>query len=166
MRQATGPELLQLGSWGRAAPPVTKRRGLGSADHDIVSRFFTLQSRAATMFARASFCSACKRPVPMRLWRQPQSQYLHATPALELPRRKDFFSSNAHLSQKQSSKEDGAEILESQKQRRRAARSPATPTSLRRVAVEAQRSREGSASKAQLREQGIHQTKVRSRILV
>ncbi|KAJ5540061.1 hypothetical protein N7513_008393 [Penicillium frequentans] len=112
------------------------------------------------MFARASLCSACKRPVPTRLWRQPQSQFLHATPALELPRRKDFFSSNAHLSQKQSSKEEGAEILESQKQRRRAARSPAAPTSLRRVAVEAQRSREGSASKAQLREQGIHQTKI------
>ena len=113
------------------------------------------------MFARASICSACKRPIPVRFWRQPQNQYLHASPALELPRRKDFFSSNAHLAQKQLNKnEDGSENLESQKQRRRGGRSPAAPVSLRRVAVEAQRSRDGFISKAQLREQGIHQTKV------
>ncbi|KAJ5093014.1 hypothetical protein N7456_008875 [Penicillium angulare] len=111
------------------------------------------------MFARTSICSSCKRPMPLRLWRQPQNQYLHASPALQLPRRKDFFSSNAHLAQKPSSKEDGTENLDSQKQRRRGVRSPAVSTSLRRVAVEAQRSRDGFLSKSQLKEQGIHQTK-------
>ncbi|KAJ6028344.1 hypothetical protein N7540_003920 [Penicillium herquei] len=94
------------------------------------------------MFARASLCSSCKRPVPLRVLRQPYNHCLHASPALELPRRKDFFSSNAHLAQK-SNKEDGAESLDGQKQRRRGVRSPAAPTSLRRVAVEAQRSRDG-----------------------
>ncbi|KAJ5287952.1 hypothetical protein N7478_003638 [Penicillium angulare] len=111
------------------------------------------------MFARASICSTCKRPMPLRLWRQPQNQYLHASPALQLPRRKDFFSSNAHLAQKLSSKDDGNENAESQKQRRRGVRLPAVSTSLRRVAVEAQRSRDGFLSKSQLKEQGIYQTK-------
>lgn len=113
------------------------------------------------MFARASVCSACKRPVTLRLLRLSQNQYLHASPALKLPRRRDFFSSNAHLAQKQLSKDDeSAEHPEHQKQRRRSGRAPAAPTSLRRVAVEAQRSRDGFLSKAQLQEQGIDQTRV------
>ncbi|KAJ5239748.1 hypothetical protein N7468_004367 [Penicillium chermesinum] len=113
------------------------------------------------MFARTFICSGCKRPVPFRLIRQPQSQYLHASPALGLPRRKDFFSSNAYLTQRQAnSNEDTEGPAENQKQRRRSARSPAAGTSLRRVAVEAQRSRDGMISKARLMEQGIHQTKI------
>lgn len=114
-----------------------------------------------TMFARSAICSACKRPVTLRVSRQPQNQYLHASSALALPRRRDFFTFNAQLAQKQSHKNDeSAETLELQKQRKRSARAPAAPTSLRRVAVEAQRSRDGYLSKAQLKEQGIHQTKV------
>ncbi|KAJ5591143.1 hypothetical protein N7450_005115 [Penicillium hetheringtonii] len=113
------------------------------------------------MFARSAICSACKRPVTLRVSRQPQNQYLHASSALALPRRRDFFTFNAQLAQKQSHKNDeSAETLELQKQRKRSARAPAAPTSLRRVAVEAQRSRDGYLSKAQLKEQGIHQTKI------
>ncbi|KAH2828439.1 hypothetical protein KXW08_004447 [Aspergillus fumigatus] len=91
----------------------------------------------------------------------PQSHNLHASYPLGLPRRKDFFSSNAFLSQKQSRNGDLSQELssETQKQRRRGARNPAAPTSLRRVAVEAQRSKDGILSKAQLKEQGIYQTK-------
>ncbi|CAL5872451.1 uncharacterized protein PFLUO_LOCUS6715 [Penicillium psychrofluorescens] len=114
------------------------------------------------MFARPYVCSLCKRPTPLKLLTRPQTQRLHASPLLSLPRRKDFFSSNAHLKQKQSSQtgETPDELLaESQKQRRRGSRTPAAPTSLRRVAVEAQRSRDGSLSKAQLKEQGLHQAK-------
>ncbi|KAJ5095372.1 hypothetical protein NUU61_004728 [Penicillium alfredii] len=113
------------------------------------------------MFARPYVCSTCKRPATLRLLKRPQNQHLHASPLLELPRRKDFFSSNAHLKQNSSTRSDDSteHLPESQKQRRRGGRSPAAPTSLRRVAVEAQRSKDGFLSKAQLREQGLHQTK-------
>ncbi|KAI9371166.1 hypothetical protein BJX61DRAFT_512343 [Aspergillus egyptiacus] len=114
------------------------------------------------MFARRYVSSICKRPTAIRLLKQPQTQYLHATSPLGLPRRKDFFSSNAFLAQKQSTANNTAEgpAPESQNQRRRSARSPAAPTSLRRVAVEAQRSRDSFRSKAQFREDGMLQTKV------
>lgn len=114
------------------------------------------------MFARPYVCSICRRPTVARLLKLPQSQYLHASYPLGLPRRKDFFSSNAFLSQKQSRNGDLSEELssETQKQRKRGARNPAAPTSLRRVAVEAQRSKDGFLSKAQLKEQGLYQTKV------
>lgn len=144
-------------SWGRVEP-LTKR-GSSALQSAMTSSWFLLP--ASIMFARASVCSACKRPVTLRLLRHPRNQYLHASPALGLPRRKDFFSSNAHLAQKQLSKNDETgEQLDNQKQRRRSGRAPAAPTSLRRVAVEAQRSRDGFLSKAQLKEQGM-QTKVR-----
>lgn len=90
--------------------------------------------------------------------RLPQSQF-----PPDFSARNGFFSSVAHLRQKQSSKDaDTSEdwSSEPQKQRRRGARSPAAPTSLRRVAVEAQRSRDSFISKAQLKEQGFYQTKV------
>ncbi|KAL2796804.1 hypothetical protein BJX66DRAFT_298692 [Aspergillus keveii] len=113
------------------------------------------------MFARPHVSSICKRPAVIRLLRQPQSHCLHASSPLSLPRRKDFFSSNAFLTQKQSEVSDATEkaTLESQKQRRRGGRSPAAPASLRRVAVEAQRSKDNFRSKARLREDGILQTK-------
>ncbi|PTU21777.1 hypothetical protein P175DRAFT_0456764 [Aspergillus ochraceoroseus IBT 24754] len=113
------------------------------------------------MFARPFVSSICKRPVATRLLRQPRSQHLHASSPLSLPRRKDFFSSNAFLSQKQSAVGDTADESQQElhKQKRRGGRSPAAPTSLRRVAVEAQRSKDGFISKAQLKEHGLYQTK-------
>ncbi|KAL2831071.1 hypothetical protein BDW59DRAFT_140335 [Aspergillus cavernicola] len=114
------------------------------------------------MFARSYVSSICKRPAVIRLLKLPQSHCLHASPPLGLPRRKDFFSSNAFLAQKHSAVSDTTEgpANESQKQRRRGPRSPAAPTSLRRVAVEAQRSKDNFRSRAQLREDGLLQTKV------
>lgn len=116
------------------------------------------------MFARPSVCSACKKPAVLRLVQHPRSQQLHASSPFGLPRRKDFFSSNAYLNQKQGKPSDvnSESPPESQKQRRRGSRLPAAPTSLRRVAVEAQRSKDGFVSRAQLREQGLYQTKVQS----
>ncbi|OJJ76122.1 hypothetical protein ASPBRDRAFT_144664 [Aspergillus brasiliensis CBS 101740] len=113
------------------------------------------------MFARPRLCTLASRPPAVKFLRQPRSQYLHATTPLSYPRRKDFFSSNAYLCQKQMKNGDTTEdaVLESQKQRRRSNRSPAASTSLRRVAVEAQRSKDGMLSKAQLREQGLYQPK-------
>lgn len=113
-----------------------------------------------TMFARPFVCLSCKRPV-LQLPTRPQTQYLHVSPPLALPRRKDFFSSNAHLKQNQNNNDEPIEFSpDSQKQRRRGPRLPAAPTSLRRVAVEAQRSKDGIHSKALLKEQGLYRTKV------
>lgn len=113
------------------------------------------------MFAKNALCLACKRNVVSPLHRNSRNQYLHALPALNSPRRKDFFSSNALLAQKQLGKNDGlSDSPDSQKQRRRGGRGPAAPTSLRRVAVEAQRSKDGFISKAQLKEQGIYHARV------
>ncbi|KAE8352600.1 hypothetical protein BDV28DRAFT_134902, partial [Aspergillus coremiiformis] len=114
------------------------------------------------MFTRPFVCSICKSPAVTRLVKQPRNQYLHATSPFDLPRRKDFFSSNAYLAQKQPQAGDVSEELgqEFQKQRRRGGRSPAAPTSLRRVAVEAQRSKDGFLPKAMLKEQGLYQKKV------
>jgi hypothetical protein len=116
---------------------------------------------AHIMFARQYVCLGCKRPIS-RLLTRTQNQYLHASPPLTFPRRKDFFSSNAYLKQKQQPKanEPIEPHLDSQKQLRRGSRLPAAPTSLRRVAVEAQRSKDGILSKALLREQGLYRTKV------
>ncbi|KAA8646234.1 RMD1 family protein [Aspergillus tanneri] len=113
------------------------------------------------MFARPYVCLTCKRPAVFRLVKQPRSQSLHASSPFSLPRRKDFFSSNAYLNQKLAKSDDATaeSFVESPKQRRRSGRSPAAPTSLRRVAVEAQRSKDGFLSKAQLKEQGLYQTK-------
>ncbi|KXG48872.1 Protein of unknown function DUF155 [Penicillium griseofulvum] len=111
------------------------------------------------MFARPHVCLSCKR-TGLRLPTRPQIQYLHVSPPLALPRRKDFFSSNAHLKQKQNNSDEPIEFsADSQKQRRRGPRLPAAPTSLRRVAVEAQRSKDGIISKALLKEQGLYRTK-------
>ncbi|KAJ6033560.1 hypothetical protein N7499_009835, partial [Penicillium canescens] len=71
------------------------------------------------------------------------------------PRR---FSSNAN-SRQYNTDEPTDDALDSKKQRRRSNRLPAAPTSLRRVAVEAQRSKDGFLSKALLKEQGLYRTK-------
>lgn len=139
---------------------MTKRVGSSAPAGDDIVAILSLDI-APAMFAKSSLCSACKRPVAARLLRSPQTQYLHASPALGLPRRKDFFSSNSFLAQNQLKKNDGPlDNPDSQKQRRHSGRIPAAPTSLRRVAVEAQRSKDGFLSKAQLKEQDIDQSKV------
>ncbi|RMJ25916.1 YagE family [Aspergillus sp. HF37] len=87
--------------------------------------------------------------------RQPRNQC-----PFGLPRRKNFFSSDSRVLQKHSKNEGTEESPpEPQAQRRRGGRNPAAPTSLRRVAVEAQRSRDGFLTEAQLRERGLYQTK-------
>jgi required for meiotic nuclear division protein 1 len=96
-------------------------------------------------------CASCRR-VGSDLVRQPGFRPLHASPVFQRPRRRDFFSSNTLLSQPKPP--DPAEIAETSSdaqkaaatQKRRTARSPAAKTSLRRVAVEAQRSKDGNLS--------------------
>jgi hypothetical protein len=75
------------------------------------------------------------RPQPLR--------FLHATAAGQAPRKRNFFSSNAVLQQELAGNiETARDILPAQK--RKPVRSPAGKNSLRRVAVEAQRSRENT----------------------
>lgn len=75
------------------------------------------------------------RPRPLR--------YIHATAAGRYPRKRNFFSSNAAL---QLESNGNVEIIiePPPAQKRKPVRSPAGKTSLRRVAVEAQRSREST----------------------
>ncbi|KAH7395473.1 hypothetical protein BKA64DRAFT_59886 [Cadophora sp. MPI-SDFR-AT-0126] len=72
------------------------------------------------------------RPHPLRC--------LHGTAAGQAPRKRNFFSSNATLQQESTS--NGAVENLPPAQKRKPVRSPAGKTSLRRVAAEAQRSRE------------------------
>jgi uncharacterized Rmd1/YagE family protein len=75
------------------------------------------------------------RPRPLR--------YLHATAAAQSPRKRNFFSSNAALQQEGIGSSEVIEgLLPAQK--KKTIRSPAGKTSLRRVAVEAQRTRENT----------------------
>ncbi len=71
------------------------------------------------------------------------SRYLHAATAPQAPRKRVFFSSNAILRHEGVLDGDVAEDV-LPKRKRKPARSPAGKTSLRRVAVEAQRSRENA----------------------
>ncbi|RAK76215.1 RMD1 family protein [Aspergillus fijiensis CBS 313.89] len=117
------------------------------------------------MFARPYYVGSMSYwpSVAARFTQQPRSQHLQASPLLgALPRRKQTFSTHASLAQKQSRNGENAEEqlqFEGQKQRKRSSRTPAAQTSLRRVAVEAQRSKDGILSKAQLREQGLYKVK-------
>ncbi|THV54830.1 hypothetical protein BGAL_0019g00310 [Botrytis galanthina] len=89
-----------------------------------------------------SFCSvAVRRPIGGNNLQLPY-RCLHASAPTLYPRKRNFFSSNATLQQDvaSSSIESAAELKPVQK--RKPLRSPAGKTSLRRVAVEAQRSRQ------------------------
>ncbi|KAL9110376.1 MAG: hypothetical protein Q9227_005107 [Pyrenula ochraceoflavens] len=90
-------------------------------------------------------CHACRKTIHVP---QPWHRPLHASSALSFPRRRDYFSSNATLKQqsvesshvKQTSSETKAA------ERRKNTRSPAGKTSLKRVAFEAERSRDQDRS--------------------
>ena len=66
---------------------------------------------------------------------------LHASAIAPAPRKRNFFSSNAALQQGANVEKDGEIDNLTPVQKRKPVRSPAGKTSLRRVAVEAQRSR-------------------------
>ncbi|KAL2072000.1 hypothetical protein VTL71DRAFT_11343 [Oculimacula yallundae] len=83
--------------------------------------------------ARQFLSNGSLRPQPLRC--------LHATAAGQYPRKRNFFSSNATLQQEIA---DGLPKNVPSLQKRKPIRSPAGKNSLRRVAVEAQRSREST----------------------
>lgn len=103
-------------------------------------------------------CSACRQVTTQPLHRPPR-----IVPLLG-PRLRRDFSSNAPNLQKHGATEPPTEKDASssgnQSQRRKLARSPAANSSLRRVAVEAQRTRSGILSRTQLLEQGLGELRV------
>ena len=88
-----------------------------------------------------SFNSFTSTPSALQHPTSPRRRTLHASPGTFLPRKRDFFSSNASLKDTQPSRREGDGSADPQRKRRQA-RIPPGKTSLRRVAVEAQRSRE------------------------
>lgn len=106
-----------------------------------------LQMNAIRSFRRQLSCPTIQRIVTDGT--SPPLRSLHVTAAGYAPRKRNFFSSNASLLQEASSSntEFVKDIQPAQK--RKAIRSPAGKTSLRRVAAEAQRSRDNTARRAQ-----------------
>lgn len=104
-----------------------------------------------------SLC-AIQRQLEVNAFRQRQ-KYPSILPIL-LPTRRSFSSFDApgpqkpHATTDQSTEKD-AETSGTQSQRRKMARSPAANSSLRRVAVEAQRTRSGILTRTQLLEKGL-----------
>lgn len=93
-------------------------------------------------FARQLSCPTARRILNNGSTRPYASRFIHATAAAQSPRKRNFFSSNAALQQEGVSADAVTDLQPVQK--RKSMRSPAGKTSLRRVAVEAQRSREGT----------------------
>ncbi|KAJ9611465.1 hypothetical protein H2200_004649 [Cladophialophora chaetospira] len=96
-------------------------------------------------------CTSCRR-AGYDVLRHPSFRPLHASPIFQRPRRRDFFSSNHSLLSNTAAKSDGGKdkanaTLDSaaaaSMHKRKTARSPGTKTSLRRVGLEAQRSKAG-----------------------
>ena len=97
-------------------------------------------------------CAICRRS-GYDVVRPPCFRPLHASPIFQRPRRRNFFSSNHSSFNQTTPRNDGQQkerqnnALESPSsaaiQKRKTARSPGTKTSLRRVGLEAQRSKDG-----------------------
>lgn len=93
-------------------------------------------------FTRSLVGSAAPRILSYGPSRPLTFRYIHATPAIQLPRKRNFFSSNAALEQEGVSADAVTDLP--LRQRRKPVRSPAGKTSLQRVALEAQRSRDNA----------------------
>ncbi|KAF8859310.1 DUF155-domain-containing protein [Acephala macrosclerotiorum] len=93
-------------------------------------------------FTRQLACPAARRCLNNGAARPQPFRYIHATAAAQAPRKRNFFSSNATLQAEAANTDAVADQPPAQK--RKPLRAPAGKTSLRRVAVEAQRSREST----------------------
>ena len=111
--------------------------------------------RPSIVLTNQYICASCRR-CPNDVTKQPGLRPLHASPIFQRPRRREFFSSNAALANQKGSNGDGGKQdvdgALSQSQKRKTARSPAAKTSLRRVAVEALRSKDGKLARTHLEE--------------
>lgn len=89
----------------------------------------------------------CRR-ASLGLYKQPGLRPLHASPIFQRPRRRDFFSSNSVLSTQKEPNSIPTRSDSAQIQKRKTARPSGAKTSLRRVAVEAQRSKVGHTARS------------------
>lgn len=130
----------------------TKSRSLGTPKYR--RGMPPVHARPFSSLAGNIACVTRRRGV-LDLTKQPGLRPLHASPIFQRPRRRDFFSSNSLLAQKpdtgsnavsHESLDESPETLQARK--RKAGASPAK-ISLRRVAVEAQRSKDGKLAKSQ-----------------
>lgn len=103
-------------------------------------------------------CYNCRRTT-FGLLKQPTLRPLHASPIFQRPRRRDFFSSNSTLTSAKPNGTDSSKDIASEKpgpvlaSKRKTARTPGTKTSLRRVGLEAQRTKAGVLENAGSRNQ-------------
>ena len=107
--------------------------------------------RPVVSFASQHVCSSSRRSLLLELQRPPYIRPLHASPIFQRPRRRDFFSSNTLLAVQKAADSEQSKSPPAQDpdqtRKRKNARSPAAKISLRRVAVEAQRSKDGRIQK-------------------
>ncbi|KAI9825384.1 MAG: hypothetical protein M1819_000550 [Sarea resinae] len=132
----------------------------------LSKRLFSSAAAARSSSSSSSSSSNCgiklnSNKSSIYLNRSPRTRSLHASCSLSSPRKRDFFSSNINRQQQEPSRQKQqqqesrpgprheAETGEAQSSQRlkKPSRIPASKTSLRRVAVEAQRSRDGISSR-------------------
>lgn len=99
--------------------------------------------------ASRSVCTSCRRAA-IDVLRPPTLRPLHASPIFQRPRRREFFSSNSVLTNARVQGSDNGEkeatsesVISTSLAKRKTARSAGTKASLRRVGLEAQRSKAG-----------------------
>ena len=102
----------------------------------------TITPRPLAMFTGGPAACSLYRRAGLDLYKQPGLRPLHASPIFQRPRRRDFFSSNAALGSQKDADNDSPTAGGVQK--RKTARPSAAKSSLRRVAIEAQRSKVGN----------------------
>lgn len=112
-------------------------------------------------FAQRLYSSFVQRSSNLKHTSYLKGRQIHGSPVLQSPRRRDFFSSNAALQKPpQDPLRNGDNGEYQQAQQRKVPRLPAGKTSLRRVAVEAQMSRDGIATPGRPALNGLPKAKV------
>ena len=108
----------------------------------------TQSLRPSIALAKHITVASCRRAV-LDLHKQPGLRPLHASPIFQHPRKRDFFSSNTslHREKGQNDSQGDGHNESAQTQKRKTARPTGAKTSLRRVAVEAQRSKDGKLAR-------------------
>lgn len=144
----------------------TKRRCSRRCSYGVSSSFFSFDTmlKGHTLLTRKipstfirSYSSHQRPPAILPLYSPRRS--LHLAGRRAFPRRRDFFSSNSTLRRENETDEH------SEPPKRKHQRSPAGKNSLRRVAVEAQRSRDGKEAHKIPAEEQQSTTKVTSKPL-
>ena len=108
---------------------------------------------------------AASRRTAFDFSKQPGFRPLHASPIFQRPRRRDFFSSNSSLNNHKAQSQDTATQTQTQNdaaqvQKRKTTRPTGAKTSLRRVAVEAQRSKDGNLVRSTITQEESHAPKL------